>query len=329
MATIRQVAAKAKVSAMTVSNVLRGVEGACAPATRERVLRAVEALGYRANALPKAMRSGVFNVVALVVGEVGGFPWVSLRMVDALHKALDQAGKHLLLCKVDERRLATDGPDRAPRLIRETHADGVLINGMGQASADRIAAAMRQYPTVYLNQRRPVDAVYPDDRAAGAAAYAYLRRCGCRRPAYVTLYGGAHSSMPERRQGFLEAAAGASVQVLAPAAGVVTEPGSNLPSLAVCALALEADGICCYTTGEAEAICRLAQERGLDPARLRLVTFNEVPFACGPWQVATYLLPMAEIGRLGVTMLLRRLAGAGPCPSEVLAVPLHEPPWAW
>lgn len=332
MATIRQVAQQAGVSAMTVSNVLNGVPGACSQATRQRVLQAVEKLDYRASALPKAMRAGQFGVVALVatVHQEGGM-WLPTRMVDAIHDGLAAMGKHLLLCKVDVRDLVADDPARAPRLMRETHADGVLINGMSQANADLIAAALRQYPVVFLNQRRARDAVHPDDREAGAAAYRYLRRTGVRRLGYLAQYGSAHSSMPDRMDGFAAAAAAdrLPVEVVAPPAGTVASPGATLDSLAERALDAGLDGVCCYSDREAGALCRKALGRGLDQARLRIATFSDAPCAFGPWQVATWLLPVAEIGRGGVAMLAKRIAGGRSRPAQVVPIPVVEPPWAW
>lgn len=62
--TMSDVAARAGVSAKTVSNVLRGVEGA-SPSTRARVLEAVESLGYRLNPSASALRSGRRGAITL------------------------------------------------------------------------------------------------------------------------------------------------------------------------------------------------------------------------------------------------------------------------
>src|SRR5947208_11535228 len=64
-ATIFEVAALAGVSKSTVSNVVRGADGVAA-GTRERVLEAIERLGYRPNALARqfvAQRTTTFGVL--------------------------------------------------------------------------------------------------------------------------------------------------------------------------------------------------------------------------------------------------------------------------
>lgn len=64
--TMQDVAEVAGVSAKTVSNVLRGAAGA-SQATREKVLSAVRASGYRLNTGAAALRSGRHGAVALAV----------------------------------------------------------------------------------------------------------------------------------------------------------------------------------------------------------------------------------------------------------------------
>ncbi len=66
MATIRDVARKAGVSVATVSYVINEGTRAVAPATRARVLQAMEALNYHPNASARQLakqRSGAIGVV--------------------------------------------------------------------------------------------------------------------------------------------------------------------------------------------------------------------------------------------------------------------------
>lgn len=65
--TMRDVAARLGVSAMTVSRAIRG-DAAISEQTRQRVLAEVEALGYRRNDLARRLRSGQANeLVGLIV----------------------------------------------------------------------------------------------------------------------------------------------------------------------------------------------------------------------------------------------------------------------
>ena len=79
MTTLRDVAALAGVSAMTVSNVVNGREHKVSPATRERVRGAIETLGYVPNAQARALAGSSSRIIALVYGAGDGLPGVRLR----------------------------------------------------------------------------------------------------------------------------------------------------------------------------------------------------------------------------------------------------------
>ncbi|MEU4237570.1 LacI family DNA-binding transcriptional regulator [Actinoplanes sp. NPDC026619] len=65
--TMREIAARLGVSAMTVSRAIRGDAG-LSPATRERVMQAVDEVGYRPNDLARRLRTGeAHELVGLIV----------------------------------------------------------------------------------------------------------------------------------------------------------------------------------------------------------------------------------------------------------------------
>lgn len=69
MVSVLDVARHAGVSAATVSRVLSG-NGPVAGETRARVMRSVEQLGYRPNAIAQSLRRGQGRTVALVTGDI-------------------------------------------------------------------------------------------------------------------------------------------------------------------------------------------------------------------------------------------------------------------
>lgn len=69
MATRRQVAERANVSVRTVSNVVNGFEH-IAPATRERVLRAIRELEYRPSELARSLKVGRSGLIGLMLPEL-------------------------------------------------------------------------------------------------------------------------------------------------------------------------------------------------------------------------------------------------------------------
>src|SRR3954462_5543825 len=68
-ARIRDVAARAEVSLKTVTNVVHGRSNV-SPQTRDRVLAAIAALGYRPSIAGRMLQRGRSNVIALAVPRI-------------------------------------------------------------------------------------------------------------------------------------------------------------------------------------------------------------------------------------------------------------------
>ncbi len=93
--TIRDVAEKAGVSIATASRVLTGSKNVSADLVA-RVDESARALGYRHNAVARALRRGCTNTVGMIVPEIGNpfFP----AIVEAVERRLQATGRDLLLC---------------------------------------------------------------------------------------------------------------------------------------------------------------------------------------------------------------------------------------
>ena len=75
MTGIKDVAAAAKVSIGTVSNVLNGRHGKMRPETRQRVLDAIESLGYTPSVAAQQLKSGRSRTLGLIVPSVANPFW--------------------------------------------------------------------------------------------------------------------------------------------------------------------------------------------------------------------------------------------------------------
>jgi len=97
--TLDDVAARAEVSAMTVSNVLNHPERV-SDATRERVSRAIEELGYRPNRSARTLRSRTSNLIGVRVERSRGDRAALLldQFLHALAESAASRGYHLILC---------------------------------------------------------------------------------------------------------------------------------------------------------------------------------------------------------------------------------------
>lgn len=94
MATIYEVSKLAGVSLATVSRVINN-SGKVTPATRQKVLAAMEQLGYRPNAIAQSLASNRSNSVGVLVPELHG-PFFGI-MLSSIEDELRAFGKHAII----------------------------------------------------------------------------------------------------------------------------------------------------------------------------------------------------------------------------------------
>jgi len=94
MATIYEVSKLAGVSLATVSRVINN-SGKVKPATRQKVLAAMEELGYRPNAIAQSLASNRSNSVGVLVPELHG-PFFGI-MLSSIEDELRTFGKHVII----------------------------------------------------------------------------------------------------------------------------------------------------------------------------------------------------------------------------------------
>jgi LacI family transcriptional regulator len=99
MPTIKDVAKRAGVSPMTVSRVLNDASNV-RPSTREKVLAAVEELGYVPSGVAKSLRSKRTHTLALLVPDGANAFWTTVAR--GVADAAQDRGYSVLLCNTDE-----------------------------------------------------------------------------------------------------------------------------------------------------------------------------------------------------------------------------------
>jgi DNA-binding LacI/PurR family transcriptional regulator len=116
------VAEHAGVSTQTVSRVANGLTNV-EPATRDRVLEAMRSLGYRPNRAARALRSGHFRNIGVIMFTLSSFG--NMRTLDAIAISAARAGYSLTLVPV-ERPTQADVSVAFARLLEQA-VDGVVI----------------------------------------------------------------------------------------------------------------------------------------------------------------------------------------------------------
>ncbi|WP_213308055.1 LacI family DNA-binding transcriptional regulator [Paraburkholderia sacchari] len=179
MVTLSEVARRARVTAATVSNVLRNREKV-RPETAERVLEAIAELGYRPNLNARALAQGRSSTLALMLSNIAN-PFYP-EFVVAAERAARQAGYFLMVCNTDD-----DAQIGRAYLnqIAGTLVDGVLVMNTDTAMNELCIAAMRSAPILLAMWEHPekppaLPCVAVDFAQAGALAAQHLLGLGHR-----------------------------------------------------------------------------------------------------------------------------------------------------
>lgn len=183
--TILDVAREAGVSKSSVARVLVG-GGPTSAKTRLRVEEAAAALGYRPNALAKAMKSGSTATIGVIIPDIAS-PFFA-AVVRGLADSARVAGFEVIIANTD------DDPEieaRAIEVMAEKRVDGLVI---APARQDHPAALLRVLgdatPVVLLDRRPPalvdVPSVSVDNVGAARLATEHLLSLGHQRIGIVT-----------------------------------------------------------------------------------------------------------------------------------------------
>ncbi|MCC6313231.1 MAG: LacI family DNA-binding transcriptional regulator [Thermomicrobiales bacterium] len=307
--TIRDVARAAGVGVGTVSRVLSGgARGA--PATRARVEAAMAQLGYRPSATARALSQGRTHTLEVVVPLVTHHVYVEvLRGIETALADTDYA----VVIRTVERAAARDRAFAA--LGQGGRADGVLVVSLAPTPEllERIAAA--RLPTVLVDAAHPdLPSVSVDHAAATAEAIRFLRDLGHDRIALVDEPGDhfAPAFAAERRRGFRMALGEAN---LAPRADyeIVTAGGPEGGVEAAAALLALPDPPTAVVVGsdtQAVGLLQEARRRGRHvPRDLSVVGYGDIEMS-RHIGLTTVRVPVRELGRRGVEVLLAELAGS-------------------
>jgi len=308
--TLRELAEKTGLSRQAVGFILRG-EGHFKDETRQRVMKAARQLGYRPNAAARAMSSGRFNGIGLVLSTAGWKSNLPSMLLEGIRDALMQRDLHLSLSWFHDRKLAEE--DRMPKILRELAADGLLIKYDSSVPTPIVEALTRSgVPAVWVNSKRRHDAVYPDDFQGARDVTTRLVATGLRRIAYVDYNPRPledHYSSPERKKGYRKALrdAGLESRVVSPPRPMAVEdrPKHIREWLG---RSRRPEAVICYGDTEALAILCEALRLGLRvPEDMRILAFADRGPEAPTHGAEPIRIPNAEVGRKSVEMLLAKI----------------------
>jgi DNA-binding LacI/PurR family transcriptional regulator len=302
---LSHIAAQASVSEATVSRVLNGKPGV-ADTTRQRVLAALDVLGYER---PMRLRQRSAGLIGLVTPELTNpiFP----AFAQVVEQVLAGHGYTPVLCTQMPGGATED--ELVEQLVERGVGGIVFLSGLhADTSSDpsRYASLTeRGVPFVLINgynERISAPFVSPDDHAAMRMAVRHLTDLGHRR---LGLAVGPLRYVPSRRkqEGFLEALEEGLT-------GVVQHTLFSVEGGQVAAGALldqGCTGIVCGSDMMALGVVRAARERGLDvPGDVSVVGFDDsqlIAFTDPP--LTTVRQPVQAMATAAVGALLEEIGG--------------------
>jgi LacI family transcriptional regulator len=182
--TMEDVAARAGVSAMTVSRVINN-HHSVASATRTRVEQAIHELGYVPNTLARSLLQGRTRTIALIVGDISN-PFFT-QVARGVEDVAQRNGYAVMIGNSDE---STAKERRYVEAMLGNRIDGLLIAPAGNDSAQTLKFLNRRGTTVVLIDRdyegTHADIVMGDSVGGARMLTEHLVKLGHRRIAIIT-----------------------------------------------------------------------------------------------------------------------------------------------
>jgi LacI family transcriptional regulator len=307
-ATIREIAELAGVSIATVSRVVNGREDV-SPETRELVQRVVRERGYMANRNARGLSAGKTGLIGATVPMLH-HAYFSYILAGAAEGLYEQDMRLVLSPTMHEHHREVSLLDR----LMHGATDGAVII-LPEESSDELELLLNHgYPFVVIDPLLPLNERIPAVSAAHAAgadqAMKHLLSLGHTRIGAITGPRG-WKATDDRRRGYYAALA---------AAGIMPDPqlevesnfeigGGVMAAERLLDLAEPPTAIFCFNDNMAVGAMQTARASGIRiPEDLSIVGFDDLEEA----EIVTPALttvrqPLAEMGRIAVSLLMRLL----------------------
>jgi DNA-binding LacI/PurR family transcriptional regulator len=315
--TVHDVARRAGVSQPTVSLVLSGHPTArVAPATRERVRRAAEELGYRPNVVARGLQQGRSFALGVIVPDLRN-PF-SIDVISGAERVAAEEDHAVLLCDARERSVTAHLGALESRLI-----DGVIVEPAAYA------ASLPFSPNLVLINEPSADvpSVLADMESAGRLAAKHLLQLGHRAIGFV----GPASDLYRFRsmeRAFVSTLKEAGISIRSEwfRRSAPSVHGGEQAAAALVALAPHPTAIFCANDLIAIGALKACAARGMSvPRDLSIVGCDDIETArlVNP-ELTTIAVPARELGARAARMLIRGLSHQRAKTPQPLPVKLIE-----
>lgn len=303
-ASAADVAAEAGVSMQTVSRVARGLDNV-QPATRDRVRAAMDKLGYSPNRAARALRSGQFHTIGVIMFTLSSYG--NSKTLEAIAEAASEADYTITLLPVHQR--TQSGITGAFARLSEQAVDGVIIVIEADLLAEHDLALPADVPVVVIDSSgesaRPL---IDTDQAQGTRlAVQHLLDLGHETVWHITGPEGSYSGR-RREAAWREALVEAGRTVPEPLAGDWSAESGHRLGLEI---ATRPDITAVFVANDSMAlgVLRACHEVGRSvPATLSVVGFDDMTESASFWPPLTTIRQhFDEVGRSAINLLLHEM----------------------
>ena len=316
---LKDVAEAAGVDASTASRVLNNEAGHRAAAdARDRILAVADELGYRPNAIARALRTSRSKTLGIAVPQLDNpvFAQIILGATSAAHAR----GYELLISLVEN---AAGGSGVYERLAEANRVDGLLVSTLEEDASLRrtLQRAAVRYVLVNRKIRGVANFVALDNFAAAREATGYLLSLGHRRIGHlagrITGYNGS-----QRLAGYQAALREAGIE---PDPALVSEAGYTLEggvraTEAMLALRRRPTAILAATVLSGSGALKALHAAGVAvPADMSVMCIHDMPIADMLQPALTALrMPAQQMGAVATDGLVDLLEGKADSIARVL-----------
>lgn len=192
-ATIYDVAKRSGVSVATVSRVLGNSTYPVKQETREKVLKAAQALNYTPNAMGKSLKTHISHDLGVIIPTITNPSYAML--LSGIQAEASRHGYNILLCNSHRN---AEHEARNIRTLMEKRVAGILLTSIAPKLDEASQAIRAGYPLITMEQELQLDCIHVgyDYKSAGRMMARYLIGQGHRRLGFI----GAPLDRASRRQ---------------------------------------------------------------------------------------------------------------------------------
>jgi LacI family transcriptional regulator len=307
MATIYQVSELAGVSLATVSRVMNN-NARVSENTRNKVLAAMEQLGYRPNSIAQSLASNRSNSVGILVSELHG-PFYG-EMLSGIENECRSAGKHVIIAAGhSEEASEKDGIE----FLISRSCDALILHVEAVSDDYLIKLANGNMPIVLINRFIPQladNCISLDNELGGYLATKQLLQQGHTQLAYMAgpMW---KSDAKDRYHGHLRAMAeyGLSFNPALLAEGDFQDSSGSACMQQLLAKGLPFTALVCANDEMAAGAMEVARTHGLNvPQDLSIVGFDNLILARYIYpKLTTIDYPIGEMGRMAARWVLKNI----------------------